>query len=442
MDRRNFFTSVGIASGMLLGGTTPGRGVRSDLSRGDDTEESSNRINTADDLVELSTVELLELDNEAVRRPFDPAVGGGAAYNADEFAGASGYPHGGTFTRSDGDYVVSTADQLEDATDAAEPDATIWVEGDAAIDMTGLSCTLASGVTIASDRGRDGSEGALLYQDHNEFNTFLKTGGDDIRITGIRFSGPEHEYWDLEERDISSIYDVGITWALTIDDDDRIEIDNCRFSGFTYTGIRVGMWGDYRCDGIYVHHCEFVNNPSPSLGYGVNVYGGDPLLEYNYFDNNRRSVVGVGGDLPVNYVVRNNLFGPRTRLAPIDVHGGTVNDMDEPQAGVRMIIDNNVVLSEEGIRSGSPQPAVVIRGVPRERAYVRRNWFFTSRAPPFSADEGTGDGGGAIRQWTDRYTAITAFNNITGKLDPAADIGLAGTAWDPRRDRSRQSNGE
>ncbi len=439
MNRRTYLSSIGIASGVLV--SSPGPvGARSSPGKSGNDRAGRHRIRTADDLVELSTDELLDLDNETVRRPFHPGIGGGRHYDPDRFDGPEEYPHRGSVSRSDADYVVANGDELETAADEASTGEVVWIDGDAEIDMTGLSITLTGGVTLASDRGRGNSEGGALYQDENGFNAFVTAGGDDIRITGVRFSGPEHEYWNYEDKGIDSIYDVGITYGLLIDDTDDVEVDNCRFSGFTYTGIRVGMWGDYECEGIYVHHTEFVDNPSPALGYGIEVYGGDPLVEYNYFDNNRRSIAGVGGDLPVSYTVRNNVFGPRTRLAPIDAHGGVVDDMDEPQAGVRLTIDNNVVLSEEGAVSGNPQPAVVIRGVPRERAYIRNNWFFTDRAPPFSANEGTGDGGGAIRQWTDEYTAITAYNNIVGKFVLTDRLGAPNTAWESQRGRGKRLN--
>ncbi|WP_312907492.1 right-handed parallel beta-helix repeat-containing protein [Natronosalvus caseinilyticus] len=440
MNRRSYLSSIGIASGVLLAGSTTGD-ADSFTASSQTPSDSSNRIRTAGDLVRLSADEILALDGETVRRPFNPELGGGEAYDPDGLDGAEEYPHGGAVTRELATYVVSDADELETAAGDATAGEIIWVEGDAEVDMTGVSITLAGGVTLASDRGRDGSDGALLSQDENGFNAFISTGGDDVRLTGLRLSGPEHEYWDYEDKGIDSIYDVGITYGLLIDDTDDVEVDNCQFSGFTYAGIRVGMWGAYECEGVYIHHNEFVDNPSPALGYGINVYGGDPLIEYNYLDNNRRSIAGVGGDVPMNYTVRNNLFGPRTRLAPIDAHGGEVDDMDEPQAGVRMDIENNVVLSEKAAVSGAPQPAIVIRGVPRERATIRNNWFFTDRAPPFSADEGTGDDGGAIRQWTDQYTSITASNNVYGKFVLTEELGTAGTTWGPQQAHgNRDSN--
>lgn len=439
MNRRSYLLSIGAASGVVLTGSG-NAGADSFTGKSQNLAASSKRVRTADDLVRLSADEILELDGEAVRRPFNPEIGGGAAYDPDEFDGAAEYPHGRDVSRGQADYVVSGASELQVAAEDATAGDVIWVDGDAEIDMTDVSVTLAGGVTLASDRGQGDSDGALLYQEENGFNAFISTGGDDVRLTGLRLSGPEHDFWEYEDKGIDSIYDVGITYGLLINDTDDVEVDNCRFSGFTYTGIRIGMWGEYECDGIYIHHTEFVDNPSPALGYGIEVYGGDPVIEYNYFDNNRRSIAGVGGDMPVNYTVRNNLFGPRTRLAPIDAHGGDVDDMDEPQAGVRLNVENNVVLSEKAAVSGTPQPAIVIRGVPRERATIRNNWFFTDRVPPFSADEGTGDGGAAIRQWTDQYTSITAYNNVFGKLDFTEEIGTSGTAWDPQRGRGERGS--
>lgn len=432
MNRRECLKSMGIATGVLAVGGASGTTAA-------ESQTGGGRVTTADDLIQLSPDELIELPNADIRRPFNPEIGGGDAYDADEFEGAEGRPHGGTVTADDADYTVDNAADLKEAVESASASEVVWVDGDAEIDMNGTRCFPNGGITIASDRGQNGSDGGLLYQDVNSANYFFNTQGDGIRFTGLRFSGPEHEYWDLEDKGIGSIYDVGITWAITINDDDDIEIDNCTFSGFTYTGVRVGMWGEYLCERIYIHHCDFTDNPSPSLGYGVNIWGGNPLIEYNYLDNNRRSIAGTGGDLPMNYIARNNLFGPRTRLAPIDVHGGDTADMTFPQAGVRVSVDNNVVLSQKGVKSGSPQPSVVIRGVPRERIFIRRNWFFTHRTPPFSCDEGTGDGGAAIRQWhTDEvgYRGIEADNNIIGRLHPVDELGLSETTWDPIKSNS------
>ena len=63
--------------------------------------------------------------------------------------------------RSDAEYVVRTADQLLSA--VADDGATVWIPTDAVIDLTGYDyLTIADRVTMASDRGVQGSAGGMI----------------------------------------------------------------------------------------------------------------------------------------------------------------------------------------------------------------------------------------------------------------------------------------
>lgn len=46
------------------------------------------------------------------------------------------------------------------------------------------------GVTLAGDRGREGSEGALLTSDALETAVMIRAGGPGVRVTGLRIRGP------------------------------------------------------------------------------------------------------------------------------------------------------------------------------------------------------------------------------------------------------------
>ena len=72
---------------------------------------------------------------------------------------------------ADGDHVARTLDELIAALASARAGEVVFLPGDALIDCTarvlvdGLVLELPGGVTLASDRGRDGSPGALLFSD-------------------------------------------------------------------------------------------------------------------------------------------------------------------------------------------------------------------------------------------------------------------------------------
>jgi hypothetical protein len=462
MERRSYMESLGVAAGVLATGPASASADTTD-SDGNGTIEyddgwSGPLVRTADDLAELSTDQLLELPNELVKRPFNPEIGGDA-YDADEFEGADGYPHGGTVTDHDADYVVETADEMEAALGNASSGDVVWVASDAAIDATGRMFQVPGGVTVASDRGENGSSAGRLYKTEPtapEYAIF-ETLGDGCRFTGLHLHGGEEGFWTLEDKGVDHVYDYGLSLGVLVRNDAHgTEIDNCLLHGFTYCGIRLGWFSDSPRQ-TYIHHNDIVDIPAPNLGYGITIWDADPLIEYNYFDATRHAVAGHGGSLMSHYVFRHNLCGPRTRLHVIDMHGGENTDVemdceivdwltqyvDNWVAGQGMTVENNVVLATVSMRPDSdyPQGGVVVRGVPADTVEVRNNWFFQP-SPPFSDhsvnDEAsqTGFDGDAVVQWyTNHYCNIETSNNITSGAHPTNDIGLE-AQWQPDAGRS------
>ena len=390
-----------------------------------DGERDGRGIALADQLVALSTEELRQLPNEAVKRPFNPEIGGGTHYDPERFEGADGYPHGGRVSRSDADYVTATGEELKSALDSAGKGEVVWIEGDAEIDVEGWTDVgISSGVTVASNRGIEGGKGAKLYVENGEDERASYTRAlypqnvENIRITGIRFVGPEQEYWTMEERGIDSIYDLQITFPVWLYQTTNAEIDNCHFSGWSYACIRDGGWGpDTASTNTYVHHNEFVDTPSPGLGYGVTTISGNTLIEYNYFDNNRHATAGTGKE-GCSYTARNNLFGPRTRSHVIDMHESG------DSAGERIVVENNVVLA-------TGQESVKIRGTPNEQSLVRWNWFFNDGIFQLVDDV---DKAPAVEQYTSSgdYENVVVYNNIMGKVNLDGAVGLP-ARWKPER---------
>ena len=73
----------------------------------------------------------------------------------------------------------------------------IFIDGHAKIDCTDLIVTekfqikLPAGVTLASDRGSKGSEGAVIRSNNLATSPLINALGPNIRITGLRISGPD-----------------------------------------------------------------------------------------------------------------------------------------------------------------------------------------------------------------------------------------------------------
>lgn len=466
MHRRSYLKSVGVATGVLGTGAASANAESSGLD-GDveyDDGWTGPRIRTADDLAALSTKELQELPNELVKRPFNPEIGGGAAYDADEFEGADGFNHGGTVTAADADYTASSAAELDAALESATAGDVVWIPGDAVIDADGHShydlfpsrFVVPGGVTVASDRGQDGSSGGRIVKP-NPDGAIFSTDGDGARFTGLHLQGGEEGFWTLDDRGVDHVYEYGLSFGIWVTNtNDDTEIDNNLVHGFSYCGIRVGRWWNPGgSEGTYIHHNDIVDIPAPNLGYGITIWDASPMIEYNYFDATRHAVAGHGGNLNSHYDFRHNLCGPRTRLHVIDMHGGVADDPDVHCELVdwlqkyvpnyvtgTMNVENNVVLATISMRPDTdyPQGGVVVRGVPTGKVVVKNNWFFHP-SPPFSdVDDGNrstvGDDGDAIVQWyTNHYCNIEASNNICEGAHPTNDIGLE-AQWNPDTGRS------
>ena len=53
-----------------------------------------------------------------------------------------------------------------------------------------LVLEVPAGVTLAGERGNNGSRGALLTSDALKTPVMIRAGGPDVRITGLRLQGP------------------------------------------------------------------------------------------------------------------------------------------------------------------------------------------------------------------------------------------------------------
>jgi hypothetical protein len=215
--------------------------------------------------------------------PSDNPVGGGQGY---------------TDIITKGKYNVRTADQLVDALSKVKAGETIFIEGDAKIDMTDFCIaenyviTLPDNVTLAGDRGHNGSKGGMLYTTAIRAKPLIQAGSN-VRITGLCIQGPDPMIRDWKNKAMGC--------AITTDKDGLI-VENCEISGFNDSAIKLTGGKDHKIRNNYIHH-----NRSINVGHGVYVEGATAIVEYNLFNYNRNSVAGVHKK-GTGIEVKNNVF--------------------------------------------------------------------------------------------------------------------------------------
>jgi len=307
---------------------------------------------------------------------------GGVVYGAK--ADATGPLGGGPgYTRivTDGQYQVKTPEELVEALAKAQAGEVVFIDPQAELDFTTLVYAeklvlkVPGGVTIASNRGQDGSPGALICSDAFQSRPLFVTLGPDVRFSGLRLRGPDPKRrMDHHRRSFSSGREAkdasAYYYAFPVSEGIRadhpgLQVDNCDVSGWSHGAIHLSLGDRHHIHHNYIHHNQY-----HGLGYGVvHGYGANSvsLIEYNVFDYNRHSIAGPGK--PGNaYEASNNVELGHANGHYFDMHGGADRGDGTTIAGDWMKVHHNTfVLSE--------QAAVVIRGVPQQLADIHHNWF-------------------------------------------------------------------
>jgi len=300
---------------------------------------------------------------------------GGAAYGArpDErgpIGGGEGYA--GVVTG--GEYTAADVDALRDALAQATAGHVVFIPGDAEIDLTTLIyieqlvLEVPPGVTLAGDRGHNGSPGALLTSDALNTPVIIRAAGPGVRVTGLRVRGPNTKrYLDHHRRAFSpggdghAYYYKFPTQNGITTEHDGLQIDNCEISGFGHAAIYLKQGEGHHIHHNFIHHCQY-----NGLGYGVSHGSAASLIECNRFDANRHSIAGTGRP-GCGYVARHNLELGVSLSHCFDMHGGRDRKDGTDIAGTAMEIHHNTFRA--------PQTPIVIRGVPEEACDVHHNWF-------------------------------------------------------------------
>lgn len=290
-------------------------------------------------------------------------------------------------------YIVSTKDQLLNALKNAQTGEVVFVKGNAVIDLTETpSVTIPEGVTLASDRGLMGSFGALIKRTKNLNGNYEEpmfiADGDNVRVTGLRLQGEMYvqDYGNKKGETSQQYYLVGIY----AENKKGFEVDNCELYGWAWSTI--SLRGNTNTPIPYIHHNYIHHNQARGEGYGVNLYGGNALIEANLFDYNRHDVTGAGmtGE---QYEARYNRHlghGNAIGAANYDVHQD--EETGTGLAGNLFKIHHNTI-------DGGIIAMVQVRGMPKTGMYIDHNIInsvasdtgVTGDKPIFQTSAGTGN---------------------------------------------------
>ena len=314
-----------------------------------------------------------------------------------------------------GDYNVKDVDGLVEALKEAKAGQVIFIDGDVELDVTDLVFTvkfffmLRGGLTLASNRGHNGSKGAILRSGHFSTAPLLNVLGLNARITGLRIIGPdpkprlEHHRRAFQpqrgDRKAQRRYYSRFPNSRGIQTKHGfLEVDNCELRGWSHAAIYL-MGGDNH----HIHHNYIHHNQRNGLGYGVVLgYGKNisSLIEYNLFDYNRHSIAGTG--VPGNsYEARNNVELGESLGHNFDMHGGSDRKDGSITAGTKILIHHNTFMNPQ-VRP------VAIRGKPQDEARIYNNWFAQEKPGP-----------NVLKPWPPGPESnVLLYNNAFGRPNP------------------------
>jgi hypothetical protein len=300
----------------------------------------------------------------------DGVVYGAKADERGPLGGGDGYER----VVAGGDYVVDDLDALVDALAKAKSGEVVFIPGETEIDLTAriyveqLVLEIPPGVTLAGERGRNGSAGALLTSDALDTPVMIHATGPDVRVTGLRLRGPNGKrYLAHHDRALGSgkrgreyYYKLPTSDGI-VSEHPRLEVDNCEISAFSHGGVYLRAGTDHHVHHNVIHHCQY-----QGLGYGVVHNTASSVIECNLFDWNRHSIAGTGRP-GCGYVARNNVECGESLSHCFDMHGGRDRRDGTNVAGTSIEIHHNTFRA--------PRTPIKIRGVPEQQCLVHHNWF-------------------------------------------------------------------
>jgi hypothetical protein len=304
--------------------------------------------------------------------PTGNPIGGGAGY--------SNIITSGDYTVTSRTEFLAALSTLSGMSESARTGKIIYIEESANIDMGGgtygtLSLAVPSGITIASNRGLNGSPGGRIYWSLPttlpHYKHFLVVG-NNVTFSGIRLQGPDGAIGTSgSDPLIDGIYCSGKTGLVV----GNCEIYNWPYAGIAYYSDKLPGLGSP--SQAYIHHNYVHNCRRLGLGYGVQVAAASALIEANLFDYCRHAIGGERDYPTSNYEARFNIVEPNITNSMFDMHGGN----DTPSWGFAdgpdpAVPAGGTILIHHNTFKSSSQISVGIRGVPADVCRIYNNWTY------------------------------------------------------------------
>ena len=273
-----------------------------------------------------------------------------------------------------GTFNVENIDQLISALNVSKEGDTVFIKGEAIIDLTSMlliekyALTIPSGVVLAGNRGDEGSKGAIIISNVLDTPFMVKTLGSNVKISGLRIRGPndkqyiEHHKKSFGDNGKGREYYYKFPLSIGIYSEySELEVSNCEISAFSHSGIYLKHGENNIIHHNYIHHCQF-----QGLGYGICQDVSSSIIEYNLFNWNRHSIAGTG-KTGCSYIARNNVELGNSLSHVFDMHGGVDRKDKTNIAGSNIEIYNNTFYSKKVL--------INIRGNPEKDLSIYQNWF-------------------------------------------------------------------
>jgi len=312
-------------------------------------------------------------------------IGGGDGY---QNIVTSGTPGKVVFTHVLGvpQSPIQQGDKLELLVSTAVSGDVIFLENDVEARVS-HSLVIPSGVTIASDRGFNGSDGAIIKFDTGVTGVLLDVNGSNVRITGVRLEGggvlSPNNTIALEMQPASK--PTGLVYVY-------LEVDNCEIYEWS-EGLRLSQYfqdfgtisypiGQHMMheDGFLIHnnyiHDNNWNTGGSLTGYGVVVYDAFVKIYANNFLENRQDVAGTGRPKSGYEVFCNNMGKTWTNVEGyatqnIDMHGDF--------HGSRFVAGGFMHIHHNNFAFAPYSANIVIGGKPSVLCLIDNNMFVANK---------------------------------------------------------------
>lgn len=296
-----------------------------------------------------------------------PDFGAGANPTGQPIGGGAGYSAGPKAAQAA--QRVKTLNDLKHALSVAKAGEIVWIEGDAVMDITAAQLAVPEQVTLAGDRGQNGSPGPLLTANHSrvEWLIQLRPGA---RLSGVRMTGPNPLFKDTDSRPhVPSNYAVACADA---------EVDNCEISQFQRGGIV--LFRNSERGRIHHNHLHDIAAYPVLLGNGT---GDGHIIEANRIEWAWHAV-GCNGSRGSGYTARYNEFvrvarpklfeqsGPSPPNWCLDIHENDGAQTKPPRAATRtLVVHHNTFLAHPAVKVGDGSELLTTNGLyPKHDIYV------------------------------------------------------------------------